>query len=1383
GAGALAPLALAPVGAVLGVSRALARRRRRYVRLTIVPSRDEATPARVQDLYEALHQRLEERWYRRLPLGQPSVTLEARSMPDGDGPCELRLELVCPQAIAATVEGAVRAPYPDARVEASEEAPEALPALLKLAKRHLFIRRLRTPQDYEPPPIDGVLSQLAGLSAPAGLQYVLTPVPALFDRIARRLFEAEEKRLGRKQRGHSGHPGLHSELAGRELEGGLALQHNRLFFAEIRVGAQSRAEARDLASAVQARSGAENQLVERRMLAFRRRVASAVGDIVPDARRGVVSSAELAGLWQLPSPGLTGVSLRRGATPRALAGPELSREPAHAVVRDEQGPVGLRPEERFAGVAITGAQGTGKSSVELRFVANDARCAEKAVVVLDPKWDLAEEALGVIPSDRVVHYLDPLEPEFGFNPLLAPGHPATIADNMVGAVKDLYEEGDLHASSERFIYEATMAIVGAHRLGALGATPSFWHLARMLHLEQRDFWERIARALEADPAYLETSLYFGQTLPAQLDAARSAFAQRLEAPSNKLQVLLSGHLDRVFRHPRALSLDEVVANREVLVVNGRMGDFGARNTRMLMQVILNSLYGALRRQQELPQPERVKVVLIVDEAHLILNPRFAEALATLRSAGLEVVAAWQYGEQVQDPLIRAGLMNLLGNRFVFRTSETEEARELSRLMAATYSDQVRADPDTRARVRFAPDTLFALPDHRTACTLIARGQRRGTFIGETFAMRSEPAVRAQHLVAQRERGGFVPLELEHPFDDWRGDGGAPASGRGPSAHVTSVGSDGHSAEHEDEATGHAEAETTSAEPASDGRSSSAGSSRRPREAKPTPRSVSADRRSPSPSALEILEEHRRLYGGDGRAQTTSPRRSPNGDVARPRPRPLLWGDEDRRPPDERPPEREGQNAEGRERPQKRERREAEPANASGQETEAASPSGSHVEVLRRRVVELERELAGRTEAEPPPSERPTPSEGGGADLPSDGGAPGTETDTPTRTHTHARQGSTSARGEQLDVGRLGSAGGAAVPESYTELDFNDPYDLEWEPLTDQPRRLEPKREHLEALAALHRLRIAYGSQLRRLGWPRAGDTVHKRLLRELAGAGWVDRGFIRQKGAGGRPKRFYALTKAGFAVVEGRPGPRGPRIRRGASWKSMDAEGYRTAIHDLHVAGWLIAFHQLAGRFVLDWHGEQHGQVAPERLVGDKWRRIGPDDVELELHRGVRNLKLDTFQSIKPDLTIELRLPTEAPRRLDLLVELDRSRDPTTDHNVRKFHRHDALLTAWWRAHPRYRGHGEAPIVVFVLEDEPTARKFVRRADSEVTGAIARVGAGRETWDYPGRRGMFFCCERDVHIGTLRAWRLPELPPEVRPKRGRRVEPEQVELIPRRLLG
>jgi len=1394
---ALALLGLTPIVVLLGVLRALARRRRRYARLAIVPSQNEATPERVQELATAIHQRVEERWYRRLLTGQPSATLGVRSAPDGDGPCQMRIEVVCPEQMAATVEGAVRAPYPDARVEQGAEVAETPACLLKLHKRHSFIRRLRTPERYDPPPMDAILTQLAKLTAPASVQYVLTPVPALFDWYARRRFQSEELRLARKQRGPVGHPGLQSELAERELEGGLALQHNRLFFAEIRVGAQSSGEARDLASAIQARTAAENQLVERHLLAFRGRVGEAVGDIVPDIRRGVISSAEVAGLWQLPSPGLTGVSLARSATPRALAAPEMSRDPAHAVVRDEHGPVGLRPEERFAGVAITGAQGTGKSSVELRFVHNDTRC-DKAVVVLDPKSDLADEALGVIPSDRVVHHLDPLEPEFGFNPLLAPGHPATIADNMVGAVKDLYEEGDLHASSERFIYEATMAIVGAHRLGVLGWTPTFWDVSRMLHLEQEDFWAKIARAIESEQAYFETSTYFGKTLPAQLQAARSAFAQRLEAPSNKLQALLSGHLDRVFRHPRVLSLDRVVRDREVLVVNGRMGDFGARNTRMLMQVILNSLYGALRRQQELPESERAKAVLVVDEAHLVLNPRFAEALATLRSAGLEVVAAWQYGEQIQDPLIRAGLMNLLGNRFVFRTSEIEEARELSGLMAATYSDRMSADPDTRERVRFPPDTLFALGDYRTAATLIARGGRRATFVGETYRMHSDPTLRAHHLAAQRERGGFVPEDLEHP---WKGgdEGGAEPRARAPSARGNgaqaaldgdepvpweerSGGGDGAAAgvaneevwpveteTHElaSSAPGPIRASAAETQPIADDRASESNSPDRDSLVVGRPRTYRM--RTPSPSALEILEENRRLYSGGDTGPTPS-RRSPDGRDGDTKPKRLLYGEEGQR----RGREREREEGEAHE-PEERKRSAREQGSHKRERAEEA-PKGaeaeSELEELRRRVAELEGEIAAQSEGSP---QQPEGVEGDGASASLDEGGRAGGKDA--RTRARARKpGKREAR-----PAPAGSLDAAAVPESYTELAIDDPSGLEWDSSANQPKRIEPERAHLKALATLHRLRLAYGSQLRRLCWPDVGDTTNKKLLRELFAAGWVDRGYIKEKGAGGRPQRFYALSEAGFTRARAHEGPRGPYIPEGAKWTATRLEASKTAIHDLHVVGWLVSFHALAGRLVGDWYGEQHGVRAPERRVDGRWKQIEVDAVDRELGRdvrGVRDLKLERFAPVKPDLTIELR----KPERLDVLVELDTSKDPSTDHNVKKLRRYDAL-PIWAPHHPRYRGHAELPIAVFVMEDEPTLRKFLDRADSEMTGAISRTGTQRETWAYPGRERTYFCCERDVHMGSLRAWQLPGLPPEVRKAAGERrgvrvgMDARQVELL------
>jgi hypothetical protein len=35
-------------------------------------------------------------------------------------------------------------------------------------------------------------------------------------------------------------------------------------------------------------------------------------------------------------------------------------------------------------------------------------------------------------------------------------------------------------------------------------------------------------------------------------------------------------------------------------------------------------------------------------------------------------------------------------------------------------------------------------------------------------------------------------------------------------------------------------------------------------------------------------------------------------------------------------------------------------------------------------------------------------------------------------------------------------------------------------------------------------------------------------------------------------------------------------------------------------------------------------------------------------------------------------------------------------------------------------------------------------------------------WDYAGRERMFFVAERAIHEGSLEAYALPQLPPEVR---------------------
>src|SRR5215211_6426 len=760
------------LASVLLVTRTLARRRRRYRRFRIVPHRgSEAGPERVQQLLESWHQQLLPRWWRRVVFGQASVALEAHASETTGTDGRIELLVQCPARAVRALEGTLHACYPDARLVEIEGERERPRRVIRLKKRFDFILRLRTAGDAGGGLMDAALTQMAALERPLTLQYVLTPAPAVFERLSRLLFRASEARLERARLRDRGDPGLRSGVAAQELKGGLAVQHRRLFFAEVRVGGPSYAACRALAGALRGESAAENQLVERYMRPYAsgplhaRRMRRGLADPLPSWRRGVLSSSELAALWQLPGPALRLPGLERSPLPRAPAPTGVSRAHEHALLRDERGPVGIRPGDRTAGLGLIGGQGTGKTAAMCRTVASDARDPDCALIVLDPKSDLADKALSMIPPQRTVHYLDFEAPEIGINPLIAPGDPAMVADKVVEAFKDIHEDGDIRASSDRFLRQAAHAAIGASRLGAIEEEPNLWHMYRLLLPSEEEFRERIVRAIEPKASFVETAIFFGRDLPDDLRAAPALTTGKLTAPRNKILRLLVESLDKVLRHPIQLSLDEVIRRREALVVDGRMGTFGAGNCRVMMQFILALVYGALQRQQQLPEGERARVALKVDEAHLILNESFANALATLRSAGLEVVAAWQYGEQIQDRKIRGGMLSLLRQRSIFSLGEADDARELADVAMDLYTDVIRADRETRANVRFGPDTLFNLPNHHAVCSWLSGGERVPAFVAETYPLHADSPLIAHHRRAQRERGAGVPAELAHPFGD------------------------------------------------------------------------------------------------------------------------------------------------------------------------------------------------------------------------------------------------------------------------------------------------------------------------------------------------------------------------------------------------------------------------------------------------------------------------------------------------------------------------------------------------------------------------------------------------------------------------------------------
>ncbi len=132
-------------------------------------------------------------------------------------------------------------------------------------------------------------------------------------------------------------------------------------------------------------------------------------------------------------------------------------------LRDASGAVSIHPPLRRQNTAVPGTVEQGKSSYLVATVAEDLRRERCAVIVLDPKGDAAEAAVSLVPTDRTCTLLDFSHPTCGFNPLAVDAPADTIADYVVSALKNLFSDGDIKASSDRYLRNAIIAVLAYDR--------------------------------------------------------------------------------------------------------------------------------------------------------------------------------------------------------------------------------------------------------------------------------------------------------------------------------------------------------------------------------------------------------------------------------------------------------------------------------------------------------------------------------------------------------------------------------------------------------------------------------------------------------------------------------------------------------------------------------------------------------------------------------------------------------------------------------------------------------------------------------------------------------------------------------------------------------
>jgi hypothetical protein len=887
---------------------------------------DRAGAEAVVSMFEALHKRLLGRWWRRLVQGQPSVALEvhhagASDRSDlemsgagdkdrssrshaGEGSIGLHgssgsstaastwLAVTCPAGLESMVEAALRTAYPNCRLVLEHRLPDQPPAVVRLKKHAEFIKRAKVLDRFEherEPAMNRLMTVMGACASDAFVQIAITPTPALFERHAKRLYKHHEAHLSRERRGHL-EVRDRSMVEDSELRGGLDVQHRPLFFVDLRVIATDREQCERIASELRV-GEAENRLVERGTAVrhgllglYGRRVRRGEGNPLPSFHKNVFASTELAALWHLPSIDYSTVPFARGVLPVAPAPPAIMRpKDGIGTLRDAFGAVSIHPEMRKQNTAVPGTVEQGKSSYLVATVAEDLRRERCAVIVLDPKGDAAEAAVSLVPPERTCTLLDLAHPTCGFNPLAVDAPADVIADYVVAALKHLFTDADIRASSDRYLRNAIIAVLAYDRESTL------WDAARLLSVgeEGYSYRGRVGARVRALPEFKEISEFFTAELTAQLADARSMTTAKLDAPVNKLARLLNSQsIKRVLLNDSLrVDFDRVIAEQEVLVVKGALGAMGAGNTSVLMQLLVGMLDAALARQQDLvPQERRVAVSLKVDEAPLVLNRGFAETMALKRSAGLETVACWQTEAQWVEREVRDQLDALFAHRVYFATASVRDARAAVELTMAEFSDSVRPGIQHLSALGH-PDARLHLPRHHAIASWSTPEGRQSPFVAETIPLRVDPERVALHAARQAERGGCYRTDLRQPHWDRERRGGA--DGRSERDRTGSdTGSndsqldDPKAGAYEEHGSGRASIERANGDPpGSYGELVDLDGSHSVRWAKPVQQARSLD---PEPLDIEILalvasmrhmlssQLHRRFNAG--RASTTTQRR-------------------------------------------------------------------------------------------------------------------------------------------------------------------------------------------------------------------------------------------------------------------------------------------------------------------------------------------------------------------------------------------------------------------------------------------------------------------------------------------------------------------------------
>lgn len=397
-----------------------------------------------------------------------------------------------------------------------------------------------------------------------------------------------------------------------------------------------------------------------------------------------LSAEEIASFYHLPilsteTPRVKWLKSKEAPPPSNLSPAGLLL--GESAFRGQIKPVYMSDDDRRRHLYILGQTGTGKSTLLGNMIIEDIK-AGKGLAIIDPHGDLAENALGFVPKERLddIIYFNPgdLERPMGLNMLDynfdRPEEKTFIVNEIQSIFNKLFPPETMGPMFEQYMRNALLLLMEDlpnepatfTEIPRVFTDPEYRarKLARIHNPVVIDFWQK-----EAVKAGGEASL-----------------ANMTPYITSKFNNFISNDYMRpIIGQPKsAFNFREVMDNGKILLVNLSKGRIGDINAGLLGMIFTGKILMAALSRADIAEGEgRRDFNLYIDEFQNFATDSISTILSEARKYRLNLIMAHQFIAQLTEK-IRDSVFGNVGSQVVFRVG-ADDAEFLVKQFAPVFN--------------------------------------------------------------------------------------------------------------------------------------------------------------------------------------------------------------------------------------------------------------------------------------------------------------------------------------------------------------------------------------------------------------------------------------------------------------------------------------------------------------------------------------------------------------------------------------------------------------------------------------------------------------------------------------------------------------------------